>query len=85
MPSHPRTKQLASLKRRALLLQALAAARRQVRVPFAGSADEAHYGEELQMLARELSVEARVAWLRQVTEEEKRAQYAHSLGIIFRR
>jgi glycosyltransferase involved in cell wall biosynthesis len=74
---------LASLKRQALVLQALAATRRQVRVRFAGSADEAHYGEELLMLARELNVEARVEWLGQVTEEEQRALYAYALGVIF--
>lgn len=74
---------LASLKRQALVLQALAATRRPVRVRFAGLADEAHYGETLEMLARQLNVEHRVEWLGQVTEEEKRALYAHALGVIF--
>ena len=71
---------LASLKRQALVLQALAATQRPVRVRFAGSADEAHYGEELEMLARQLNVSHRVEWLGQVTEEEKRALYAHASG-----
>jgi glycosyltransferase involved in cell wall biosynthesis len=74
---------LASLKRQALVLQALAATRRPVRVRFAGLADEAHYGETLETLARQLNVEHRVEWLGQVTEEEKRALYAHALGVIF--
>jgi glycosyltransferase involved in cell wall biosynthesis len=74
---------LASLKRQALVLQALAATRRPVRVRFAGLADEAHYGETLEMLTRQLNVEHRVEWLGQVTEEEKRALYAHALGVIF--
>lgn len=74
---------LASLKRQALVLQALAATRRPVRVRFAGLADEAHFGETLEMLARQLNVEHRVEWLGQVTEEEKRALYAHALGVIF--
>jgi glycosyltransferase involved in cell wall biosynthesis len=74
---------LASLKRQALVLQALAATRRPVRVRFAGLADEAHFGETLEMLARQLNVEHRVEWLGQVTEEEKRALYAHTLGVIF--
>lgn len=74
---------LASLKRQTLVLQALAATQRPVRVRFAGLADEAHFGETLEMLARQLNVEHRVEWLGQVTEEEKRALYAHALGVIF--
>jgi glycosyltransferase involved in cell wall biosynthesis len=74
---------LASLKRQALVLQALAATQRPVRVRFAGSADEPQYGEELEMLAQQLDIEHRVEWLGQVTEEEKRALYAHTLGVIF--
>ena len=74
---------LASLKRQALVLQALAATQRPVCVRFAGAADEPQYGEELEMLARELDIEHRVEWLGQVTEEEKRALYAHALGVIF--
>ena len=74
---------LASLKRQALVLRALAATQRPVRVRFAGSADEAQYGEELQTLARQLDIEHRFELLGQVTEEEKRALYAHTLGVIF--
>jgi len=74
---------LASLKRQALVLQALAATQRPVYVRFAGSADEPQYGEELEMLARKLDVQHRVEWFGQVTEEEKRALYAHALGVIF--
>ena len=47
---------LASLKRQALVLHALAATQKPVRVRFAGSADEAHYGEELEMLTRQLNI-----------------------------
>jgi glycosyltransferase involved in cell wall biosynthesis len=74
---------LASLKRQALVLQALATTQRPVRVRFAGSADEPQYGEELAMLAHDLDIEHRVEWLGLVTEDEKRALYAHSLGVIF--
>ena len=35
------------------------------------------------MLAHQLDIEHRVEWLGQVTEEEKRALYAHTLGVIF--
>ena len=74
---------LASLKRQALVLQALAATQRPVRVRFAGSADEPPYGEELEMLVHKLNIKHRVEWLGQVAEEEKRALYAHALGVIF--
>jgi glycosyltransferase involved in cell wall biosynthesis len=74
---------LATLKRQALVLQALAATHGPVCVRFAGSADEPQYREELEMLARELNIEHRVEWLGQVTEEEKRAIYARALGVIF--
>jgi glycosyltransferase involved in cell wall biosynthesis len=74
---------LASLKRQALVLQALATTQRPVRVRFAGSADEPRYGEELAMLAHDLDIEHRVEWLGQVTEDEKRALYARTLGVIF--
>jgi glycosyltransferase involved in cell wall biosynthesis len=74
---------LASLKRQALVLQALATAQRPVCVWFAGSADEPQYGEELELLAMDLGIQDRVEWLGQVTEEEKRALYAHALGVIF--
>lgn len=74
---------LASLKRQVLVLQALAATRRPVCVRFAGSADEAQYGEELELCVRQLNLEHRVEWLGQVTEEEKRRLYAHTLAVIF--
>jgi glycosyltransferase involved in cell wall biosynthesis len=35
------------------------------------------------MLAHDLDIEHRVEWLGQVTEAEKRALYAHTLGVIF--
>jgi glycosyltransferase involved in cell wall biosynthesis len=74
---------LASLKRQALVLHALADTERPVRVRFAGSADEAQYGEALETLGRQLNVSHRVEWLGQVTEDEKRVLYAHALGVIF--
>jgi glycosyltransferase involved in cell wall biosynthesis len=74
---------LASLKRQALVLEALAHTYQPVRVRFAGSADEARYGPELEALARGLNVAHRVEWLGHVTEEEKRALYARALGVIF--
>jgi glycosyltransferase involved in cell wall biosynthesis len=74
---------LTPLKRQALVLEALAHTRQPVRVRLAGTAEGARYGEELDALARELEVDHRVENLGQVTEEEKRALYAHALGVIF--
>jgi glycosyltransferase involved in cell wall biosynthesis len=74
---------LAPLKRQALVLEALAHTRQPVCVRFAGAADEARYGAELATLAKELGVEQRVEWSGQVSEEAKRALYAHALGVIF--
>jgi glycosyltransferase involved in cell wall biosynthesis len=74
---------LTPLKRQALVLEAMAHTRQPVRVRLAGTAEGARYGEELEALARELKVDHRVEKLGQVSEEEKRALYAHALGVIF--
>jgi glycosyltransferase involved in cell wall biosynthesis len=74
---------LTPLKRQALVLEALAHTRQPVRVRFAGTAEGARYGEELNTLARELRVNQRVEMLGQVGEEEKRVLYARALGVIF--
>jgi glycosyltransferase involved in cell wall biosynthesis len=74
---------LTPLKRQVLVLEALAHTQQPVRVRLAGTAEGARYGEELEALARELRVEHRVEKLGQVTEEAKRALYAHALGVIF--
>jgi glycosyltransferase involved in cell wall biosynthesis len=71
------------LKRQALVLSALAHTRHRVYVRFAGVADYTAYTEELQRLALEYKVSDRVEWLGQVSEEEKRALYAHALGVVF--
>lgn len=71
------------IKRQALVLRALAQTRRPVGVRFAGGADEPGYLRVLQRLAMEVGVAARVEWLGQIGEEEKRRQYAHALAVIF--
>jgi glycosyltransferase involved in cell wall biosynthesis len=72
------------LKRQSLVLDALARTSQPVHVKFAGAASEpASYDTELKALARRLKVHERVEWLGEVTEEEKRRLYAHSLGIIY--
>jgi glycosyltransferase involved in cell wall biosynthesis len=70
-------------KRQSLVLEALALTKEKVRVRFAGVADSAEYGKRLRQLAVKLGVEARVEWLGQITEEEKRENYARAIVVIF--
>jgi glycosyltransferase involved in cell wall biosynthesis len=70
-------------KRQALVLEALAETHRSVRVRFAGPVDHPSYGEALKTQAKSLKVHDRVEWLGSLTEEEKRRQYAHALGVVF--
>jgi glycosyltransferase involved in cell wall biosynthesis len=70
-------------KRQSLVLEALAQTKQPVRVRFAGTPDRPRYAEELKAQARKLKLGARVEWLGQVTEEEKREHYAHALGVVY--
>lgn len=70
-------------KRQSLVLEALALTRERVKIRFAGVADSAEYGKRLRQLASKLGVEARVEWLGQITEEEKRENYARAIAVIF--
>lgn len=74
---------LSRSKRQALVLEALARTRRPVRVRFAGGAEGNTIAGELRALAQKLKVDRRVEWLGPVSEEEKRRQYAHALGVVF--
>jgi glycosyltransferase involved in cell wall biosynthesis len=74
---------VSATKRQALVLEALAETRHPVRLRFAGPVDHPTYGEALKTQAKRLKVHDRVEWLGPVTEEEKRRQYAHALGVIF--
>jgi glycosyltransferase involved in cell wall biosynthesis len=74
---------LSMIKRQGLVLEALAETKEQVRVRFAGSADNPEYADALCRLARDLRVSDRVEWLGYVSEEEKRRQYASSLGVVY--
>jgi glycosyltransferase involved in cell wall biosynthesis len=70
-------------KRQSLVLEALALTREKVKVRFAGVADSAEYGKRLRQLAAKLGVEARVEWLGQISEEQKRENYARAIAVIF--
>ena len=70
-------------KRQSLVIEALAVTKHPVRVRFAGAPDSAEYGRRLQQLAEKLKVDSRIEWLGYLSEEEKRRQYAESIGVIF--
>jgi glycosyltransferase involved in cell wall biosynthesis len=70
-------------KRQALVLEALRQTRNPVRVRFAGSPDSPAYSEELKTIARKFKLGDRVEWLDNVTSEQMRASYAHSLAIVY--
>jgi glycosyltransferase involved in cell wall biosynthesis len=74
---------LATLKRQTLVLEALARTRQLVRVRFGGTAEDPVYAKELAAMAIKLRVHERVEWVGYMSEEEKRALYAHALGVIF--
>lgn len=74
---------LSQPKRQSLVIEALRFTREPVAVRFAGVADNPSYGIELKTLAAQTGVGERIAWLGLISEEEKRAQYAHSLGTVF--
>jgi glycosyltransferase involved in cell wall biosynthesis len=71
------------LKRQSLILEALAQTAQGVRVSFAGPVGEPAYDRKLEALAHKLKVHERVEWLGEVTEEEKRRLYAHSLAVVY--
>jgi glycosyltransferase involved in cell wall biosynthesis len=70
-------------KRQALVIEALRHVRTQVRVRFAGIADDESYAEELQKHASKLGVSGRIEWLGQISESTKLEQYATSLGVLY--
>jgi glycosyltransferase involved in cell wall biosynthesis len=74
---------LASIKRQALVVEALAHTRQPVRVRFSGTADFPPYEKELKALARQHGVHDRVEWLGHVCDEQKRSLYARSLGVLY--
>jgi glycosyltransferase involved in cell wall biosynthesis len=74
---------LAPLKRQALVLEALARTRRQVRIHFAGLAESPALGQKLRARANQLRLRDRVAWLGEVSEADKLRHYAHARGVVF--
>jgi glycosyltransferase involved in cell wall biosynthesis len=74
---------LCPTKRQSLVIEALGRTRNAVRVRFAGAPNTPAYIKELHAMARNLKVEDRIEWLGEVSEDEKRAQYASAMAVIY--
>jgi glycosyltransferase involved in cell wall biosynthesis len=70
-------------KRQSLVLESLGQTRNPVRIRFAGSPDRPAYSEELKTIARKANLGERVEWLDNISDDEMRQQYAHSLGVVY--
>ena len=70
-------------KRQSVVIEALAHVRGAVRIHFAGAPDQESYRVELRRHADELGVSERIEWLGEISESEKREQYATSLGVLY--
>lgn len=71
------------LKRQELVIESLAYASADVRVVFAGQADDADYLTALKKRAMELGVTQKITWLGQISEQEKFDLYARCLMVLF--
>jgi glycosyltransferase involved in cell wall biosynthesis len=71
------------VKRQALVLEAMAHTRQEVRVCFVGTPDHPPYAEGLQALAMRLRIDRRVRWLGSATDQEKIQLYARALGVMY--
>lgn len=71
------------LKRQSLVIEALAHAPSEIKVVFAGQADNDEYLKSLKNRAAELGVAQQIQWLGYVTEQEKMQHYAQCLMVIF--
>jgi glycosyltransferase involved in cell wall biosynthesis len=73
----------AAAKRQLLVLEALAYTRNSVRIRFASSASNVAYTDEMKKTIERLRLERRVELLGDITEDEKRRQYAHALAVVY--
>ncbi|MCB1706224.1 MAG: glycosyltransferase family 4 protein [Halioglobus sp.] len=71
------------LKRQELVIEALAFCSADIKVVFAGKADDEKYFERLKARAAELNVEGQITWLGHIGEQEKLDLYAKCLMVLF--
>jgi glycosyltransferase involved in cell wall biosynthesis len=74
---------ITQLKRQALVIEALAFASKDIKVVFAGKADDPKYFDSLKSRAAELGVEHRITWLGRITDQQKLELYAQCLMVLF--
>lgn len=70
-------------KRQSLVIEALKYTSEPVVVRFAGAADEPGFEKKLRAQANSFRVGKRIEFLGEITEKEKRDQYARCLGVIY--
>jgi glycosyltransferase involved in cell wall biosynthesis len=71
------------LKRQELVIEALAYTSKDVKVIFAGQADDDAYLQKLKNRAEELNVAQQITWLGHISEKEKIRLYAECLMVLF--
>lgn len=74
---------VSALKRQAVVIEALAECKQDVRVVFCGEPDNQEYYIELQKRARKIGVTEQITWLGMVSEQEKLDLYSNALMVIF--
>jgi glycosyltransferase involved in cell wall biosynthesis len=71
------------LKRQALVVQALSHATDRVQIRFAGVPESIAEFDQIKRMSERSGVSHRVKWLGSISEEEKVAQYAGAIGVVY--
>jgi glycosyltransferase involved in cell wall biosynthesis len=71
------------MKRQALVLEALAKTKQDIKVYFSWIASDPGYELEIKKKAKTLGISGKVKWLGSISDEDKRAYYATCLGVLF--
>lgn len=74
---------LTKIKRQELVLNAIAKTHHEVKVIFAGSADDGRYDQQLKEMSEKLGISHRAIFLNRISEKEKLKYYAECLGVIY--
>ncbi|AFY58273.1 glycosyltransferase [Rivularia sp. PCC 7116] len=74
---------LCTIKRQELVIEALSKTNNNVKVFFAGKADDGSYTQHLIDVANKLGVSEKAIFLGAISEEEKIRYYAKALGVIY--
>lgn len=74
---------LTKIKRQELVLNAMAKTHHDVKVIFAGSADDGKYDQQLKHISETLGISHRAIFLNRISEKDKLKYYAQCLGVIY--